>query len=403
MVTDEELRQRYVDLLPVLNERDRRLLLAADAREEGRGGISRVARAAGVCRDTIYAGLDDLAAPRPLDGRIRRPGGGRKRVEARYPTLLAAVEALLDPVTRGDPESPLRWTSKSCAKLAVALQAQGYAVGDDTVRRLLRELDYSLQAPAKVLEGGDHPDRDAQFQHLNTQVQAFLAAGEPVISVDGKKKELIGTFANRGREWRPATLPVEVNVYDYPDDADGKAVPYGVYDLCANEGWVSVGIDHDTAAFAVATIRRWWQTLGQERYPAARHLLIAADGGGSNGSRCKLWKWELQRLADDLQLSISVCHLPPGTSKWNKIEHRLFSFLSINWRGKPLETFAMMVQLIRSTTTTTGLRVYADLDTCVYPTGVRVSSAELAQVYLLGDTFHSEWNYTIMPHPDRRT
>jgi len=398
MILEEELRHRYTRLLPHLNERQRRLILGADALEEGYGGISKVARAAGVCRDTVRAGIADLAAGATLDdGMVRRPGGGRRAVEVTHPGIEAALEALVDPVTRGDPESPLLWTSKSCKTLAAELQRQGFPVCHETVRRLLYALDYSLQAPVKVLEGGDHPDRDAQFAHLHDTIQAVGAAGEPVISVDGKKKELIGDFDNQGRDWQPATLPVEVNVYDYPDLADGKALPYGVYDVGANEGWVSVGIDHDTAAFAVATIRRWWITMGHARYPDAGHLLICADGGGSNGSRCRLWKRELQTLADELGLAISVCHLPPGTSKWNKIEHRLFSYISINWRGKPLTSYAIMVQLIQHTTTATGLRVQAAVDGRSYPTGVTVSDEELANSYLLRDTFHGEWNYTILP------
>lgn len=398
MATEEELRQRYAVLLPQLNERNRRLILGADAREEGYGGISKVARAAGVCRDTVYAGMVDLATGGCVDaGWVRRPGGGRKRVEDLRPDVLTALDAVIDPVTRGDPESPLRWTSKSCVKLAEELQAQGFTLSDETVRRLLHELDYSLQAPVKVLEGGTHPDRDAQFAHIHDTVQAMQAAGVPVISVDGKKKELIGDYKNGGREWRPATLPVEVNVYDFPDTADGKALPYGVYDVSANEGWVSVGIDHDTAAFAVATIRRWWETMGQPRYPDTRQLLICADGGGSNGSRCKLWKRELQAWADELGLAISVCHLPPGTSKWKKIEHRLFSYISINWRGKPLTSYAIMVQLIQHTTTATGLRIQAALDEGSYPTGVKVANEDIADLNLLRDAFHGEWNYTLLP------
>ncbi|HEY3417382.1 MAG TPA: ISAzo13 family transposase, partial [Armatimonadota bacterium] len=337
MATEDELRQRYTLLLPQLTERARRLLVAADAQEEGRGGISKVARASGISRETIYQGLRELAAGTVIaDGRIRQPGGGCKRVEETQPGLLTALETLLAPVTRGDPLSPVLWTSKSGEKLADALRAQGYAVCGNTVRRLLKALDYSLQAPAKVQEGSEHPDRDAQFQHIAATVQAFQKANLPAISVDGKKKELVGEFRNGGREYRPVGLPEEVNVYDFLDAAEGKAVPYGVYDVGAQEGWVSVGIDHDTAAFAVATIRTWWRRMGQERYPTATHLLICADGGGSNGVRCKLWKRELQRLADDTGLTLSVCHLPPGTSKWNQIEHRLFAFITINWRGTPL-------------------------------------------------------------------
>lgn len=399
MATEQEIRQRYTTLLPHLNERARRLLVAADALEEGRGGVSKVARAAGISRETVYQGLRELAAgPVIAPGRIRQPGGGNKRAEDRQPGLLAALEALVAPVTRGDPMSPVLWTSKSGEKLAAALRAQGFQVCGNTVRRLLKALDYSLQAPAKVQEGGHHPDRDAQFEHIATTVQAFQAADLPVISVDGKKKELVGEFRTGGREYRPVGMPEEVNVYDFLDAAEGKAVPYGVYDVGAKEGWVSVGIDHDTATFAVATIRTWWRRLGQARYPDATHLLICADGGGSNGVRCKLWKCELQRFADETGLALSVCHLPPGTSKWNQIEHRLFAFITMNWRGKPLVSYEMIVQLIRHTTTTTGLRVDAALDVDNYPTGKRVSAEEWEAIQLLRDTFHGEWNYTILPY-----
>jgi hypothetical protein len=399
MATDQELRQRYRHLLPQLNERERRLLVAADAVEEGRGGISRVARASGYCRETIYHGLRELQAGDVVaEGRVRHPGGGRKRVEAHDPGLLPALEALLKTATRGDPESALQWSSTSCGKLAAALTAQGHPVSSGTVRRLLKELDYRLQAPRKVLEGSDHPDRDAQFQRIQETAQERLDAGEPVISVDCKKKELIGPFANKGREYHPTGDPEEVNVYDYPSDADGKAIPYGVYDVGANEGWVSVGVTHDTAAFAVATIRQWWERLGQPRYPQATRLLICADGGGSNGSRCRLWKRELQDLADDTGLALSVCHFPPGTSKWNTIEHRLFGQISINWRGKPLVSYQVVVELIRHTTTQTGLRVQAAVDQREYPTGIKVTDGELAAVQLTREEFHGEWNYTIWPH-----
>lgn len=398
MATEEDLRQRYAVLLPQLTERQRRLLLAADARDEGRGGPSKVARAARVSRQTIYDGLHELATDTGLPAdRSRRPGGGRKPVEVTHPAVLPALEALLEANTRGDPMAPLRWSSKSGEKLADALRVQGFPVCGNTARRLLKVLDYRLQAPAKVQEGRDHPDRDAQFQHITHTVHAFQAAGLPVVSVDGKKKELVGEFWTKGREYHPTGMPPEVNVYDFLDAAEGKAVPYGVYDVSQNEGWVSVGVDHDTAAFAVATLRTWWTRLGHVRYPDATHLLICADGGGSNGTRCRLWKRELQRWADDTGLTLSVCHLPPGTSKWNQIEHRLFAFISMNWRGQPLVSYEVIVQLIRQTTTTTGLRVDAALDRETYPTGERVSDEEWAAIHLLREAFHGDWNYTILP------
>jgi DNA-binding phage protein len=401
MATLTELRQKYGLLLPHLDERGRRLMVAADAAEEGRGGVAKVAKASGLGRAAIYRGMEELAGqptPETMTGRIRRPGGGRKRKETTDPALLPALEALLEASTRGDPEAPLKWSSKSCDKLASALTAQGHPVSGGTVRRLLRALDYRLQAPVKTDEGGDHPDRDAQFQYISDTAQALLAEGQPVISVDGKKKELIGPFKNGGREYHPTGLPEEVNAYDFPDLAEGKGLPYGVYDVGHNAGWVSVGTDHDTAAFAVATIRQWWTSMGQARYPAATRLLICADSGGSNGARCKLWKRELQQFADETGLALTVCHFPPGTSKWNKIEHRLFAQISMNWRGKPLESHEVMVELIRHTTTKTGLRVEAALDEETYPTGIKVTDEELAQVQLVRDAFHGEWNYTIMPH-----
>lgn len=397
MASLAELQQKYGLLLPHLGERARRLLVAADAAEEGRGGVAKVARASGMSRQTIYRGMEELAALPVPDERVRRTGGGRKPLDETDPALLPALEALLDPVTRGDPESPLLWSSKSCDKLAGELTAHGHPVSGGTVRRLLRALDYRLQAPVKTDEGGDHPDRDGQFQHINETARTFMAEGQPVISVDGKKKELIGPFKNGGREYRPTGLPEEVHAYDFPDLAEGKGIPYGVYDVHANQGWVSVGTDHDTAAFAVATIRRWWESMGHAVYPTATRLLICADSGGSNGARCKLWKRDLQRFADDTGLAISLCHFPPGTSKWNKIEHRLFAQISMNWRGKPLVSHAVMVELIRHTTTKTGLQVEAALDASTYPTGIKVTDEELATVQLARDAFHGEWNYTITP------
>jgi transposase len=398
MQPDLVLMRKLATVLPHLNEKQRRLVLAAEARALGRGGISRVALASGVSRPTIRKALRELAGPSGPAGRIRRPGGGRKRTVDLDPSLRADLERLVDPVTRGDPMSPLRWTCKSVRKLAGELQEQGHRVSHRLVADLLHDMDYSLQANRKTLEGGDHPDRDAQFAHLNAQVQAQLAAGEPAISVDTKKKELVGLFKNGGQEWQPQGQPEAVQVYDFVDPQLGRASPYGIYDLAQNTGWVNVGIDHDTATFAVASIRRWWYGLGQTVYPHATRLLVTADGGGSNGSRVRLWKLELQQLADETGLTIQVCHLPPGTSKWNKIEHRLFSFISQNWRGKPLVSYQVIVSLIAATATTTGLQVHCELDAHTYPTGRKVSDEELATVRLERDAFHGEWNYTICPH-----
>jgi transposase len=398
----EAVQRRFALLAPSLDERRRRLVAAAEALAWGRGGITQVARATGVSPEAIAAGIGELQTPvaerLPVD-RSRRPGGGRKRTVDSDPTLLADLERLVDPVTRGDPESPLRWTAKSVRKLAGELAPLGHRVSHRLVADLLHELGYSLQANRKTLEGGDHPDRDGQFAYLNAQVQAQLAAGEPAISVDTKKKELVGPFKNGGREWQPKGQPEEVRVHDFVDRELGRASPYGIYDLAQNTGWVNVGIDHDTATFAVESIRRWWYGLGQASYPHATRLLISADGGGSNGSRVRLWKLELARLAEETGLTIQVCHLPPGTSKWNKIEHRLFSFISQNWRGKPLVSYEVIVSLIAATTTTTGLQVHCQLDPGQYPAGRKVSDAELAAVPLERDAFHGEWNYRIRPIP----
>jgi hypothetical protein len=388
----------YEQVSSRLDERQRRLLAAAAARALGRGGIALVARATRMSRQTVYDGLADLEDPTGLAaGRVRRPGGGRKRLVERDPGLVAALEALVDPVTRGDPESPLRWTCKSTAQLARALTAQGHPVSDDTVGRLLRQQDYTLQRTRKTLEGAQHPDRDAQFGYLNQQASAQLAAGQPVVSVDTKKKELVGNYANGGREWQPQGAPVEVGVHDFPDPKVGKAIPYGVYDIGANTGWVSVGCDHDTAAFAVATLRRWWEHAGRALYPDAGRLLVCADAGGSNGYRVRAWKTELGRFAAETGLAVMVCHFPPGTSKWNRIEHRLFSAISVNWRGRPLVSHEVIVELIGATTTRTGLRVQSELDRGVYPLGVKVSDAELAAVPLAPHAWHGEWNYSIAP------
>jgi len=392
--------ERYGHVAGALDERGRRAVAAAEALAWGWGGISAVARATGLAPQTIRLGIKELRGEIPSagPGRIRRPGGGRKKTAERDPTVRADLERLVEPTTRGDPASPLRWTSKSVRKLAAALGDAGHRVSHQWVAEALRDLGYRLQGNRKTREGGASPDRDAQFAHINAVAEAALAAGEPVISVDTKKKELVGDFKNGGREWRPQGSPEEVRVHDFVLPDLGRVSPYGVYDLAANAGWVSVGIDHDTAAFAVATIRRWWLAAGRARYPGARRLLITADGGGSNGARVRLWKWELQRLADETGLTIAVCHLPPGTSKWNKIQHRLFALFSQNWRGKPLVSHAVILDLIAATTTATGLTVESYLDTDPHPAGQQVSDAQMATLQLTRDAFHGEWNYAITPH-----
>ena len=401
MVAEQAIRRRFKLVEKHLDERVRRLVAAAEAEAVGGGGVSVVARATGVSRRAIRMGLRELKArgPRAVGGaRIRRPGGGRKRTIERDRTLVRDLEQLIEPTTRGDPEGPLRWTCKSVRRLAEELTRQGHATSHRMVAELLHDLKYSLQANRKTLEGTHHPDRNAQFEHINAKVRASLTAGDPAISVDTKKKELVGPFKNGGREWRPQGDPERVRIHDFVLPGVGRAIPYGVYDLGTNTGWVSVGIDHDTARFAVESIRRWWKWMGRRVYPRAHRLLITADGGGSNGSRVRLWKVELQQLADELTLPISVCHFPPGTSKWNKIEHRLFSFISQNWRGKPLVSHEVIVNLIASTTTKTGLRVRSRLDTKTYPAGIKVSRKELEAVKLRPDPFHGDWNYTILPN-----
>jgi len=391
------IKQRFASLEPFLDERLRRLYTAAEAKALGHGGVSAVARATGVSRRAIANGLKELAAPAASSvKRIRQPGGGRKRTVTKDATLLHDLEQLVEPLSRAD-VSALRWTCKSLRKLADELNQQGHQVSHRLVAELLQELGYSLQANRKTREGVAHPDRNAQFEHINAEVQAYQSAGQPVISVDTKKKELIGNFKNGGRELRPKGDPETVRVHDFVIPELGKATPYGVYDVTHNLGWVNVGIDHDTASFAVESIRRWWRLMGQPRYPTAQRLLITADGGGSNGSRLRLWKIELQKLADETGLEIAVCHLPPGASKWNKIEHRLFSYISQNWRGKPLISHEVIVKLIAATTTKTGLKVRCDLDTQAYPTGIVVTDDELAQVNLKRNDFHGEWNYVISP------
>src|ERR1035437_1650243 len=392
------IRDRFRLLEAVLDERSRRLLAAAESKAWGPGGITAGSLATGVSRQVIRQGLKDLAQPPAHPGgRIRRPGGGRKKAKHKDPALVADWEKLVEPTTRGHPETCLRWTCNSVRKLAEDLNRMGHRVSYPVVAELLHELGYSLQANRKTKEGNSHPDRNAQFEYIDGKVRRYIALHQPVISVDTKKKELVGDFKNEGREWRPKKNPEKVRVYDFPIPELGRAAPYGVYDLASNTGWVSVGVDHDTASFAVETIRRWWCAMGQEKYPQAERLLITADGGGSNGSRVRLWKIELQRLADETGLAIAVSHFPPGTSKWNKIEHRLFSFISKNWRGKPLTSLKVIVSLIAGTTTRKGLRVHAEIDDQRYASGVKVPDSETAEINLQREAFHGEWNYEILP------
>jgi len=376
----------------------RRLVAASESLAIGFGGTSEVSRQTGISRRAIIQGIKELAgAPRAPTGRVRRAGGGRKKTVDIDGSLKTDLERLVDPVTRGDPESPLRWTCKSVRKLANELNRLGHRTSHRMVAELLRELGYSLQANRKTLEGSSHADRDQQFQHINQQVTQLLNKRQPVISVDTKKKELVGNFKNNGVELRPKGDPEKVRVHDFVIPELGRAAPYGVYDLANNSGWVSVGIDHDTSAFAVETIRRWWYGMGQQSYPTATQLLITADSGGSNGSRVRLWKVELQKLADETGLQLRICHLPPGTSKWNKIEHRLFSFISQNWRGKPLVSHQVIVDLIAATSTKAGLKVRAQIDSNLYPSGLKVSDQQVAALHIERDAFHGEWNYTILP------
>lgn len=392
------VRERFSALVPVLDEKSRRLLVAAESRAWGPGGISAVSKATGVSRQVIRQGMRELdqSATHPV-GRIRRPGGGRKKAKKKDPTLVMDLEKLVEPTTRGDPESSLRWTCKSVRILSGELARMGHKVSYPVVAELLHEMGYSLQANRKTKEGDSHPDRNAQFEHINGKVEHYINVRQPVISVDTKKKELIGDFKNNGQDWRPRGKPENVRVHDFVIPALGRAAPYGVYDLAQNTGWVSVGVDHDTASFAVETVRRWWHAMGKEIYPQAKRLLITADGGGSNGSRLRLWKLELQNLADETGLAVAVSHFPPGTSKWNKIEHRLFSFISKNWRGQPLTSLKVIVSLIAGTTTRKGLKVHAEIDDRSYPPGVKVPDKDMAQINLRRDTFHGEWNYEILP------
>ncbi len=400
MIDEEAIGERYRALAGEFDERRRRLWAAAEARSHGRGGVAAVARATGMSATTIHKGLRELESGETLErGRVRRPGGGRKALSEKDPALLGDLEQLVSEDDRGDPESPLRWTAKSVRNLADALRERGHQAHFTTVAKLLRELGYSLQANAKTREGASHPDRDAQFRHISQTVKAALGASQPAISVDAKKRELVGDFKAVGRELAPKGRPVEVRTHDFKDKKLGHAIPYGVLDLTREEGWVNVGIDSNTAQFATASIQGWWEHLGRERYPQATTLTITADCGGSNGNRLRLWKAELQRLADDTGLSIQVCHFPPGTSKWNKIEHRLFSFISQNWRGKPLISHEVIINLIAATSTRTGLKVYARLDGRPYPKKLVVTDEQLAAVNLEGHAFHPEWNYTISPTP----
>ena len=403
MDAEKAVAERYQALRDVMDERVTRRWAGAEALALGRGGVTAVAPATGLSRMKGRAGRDEASGKRPEGElvRVRRKGAGRPKVEVAQPGLTETLESLVDPATRGDPESPLRWTCKSTKVLAAELEKHGYKVSPQKVGELLKSQGYSLQAVSKSLEGESHPDRNAQFEHINAQVQDFQARGQPVVSVDTKKKELVGEFKNAGREWQPKGAPVLSLTHDFPDTAVGKAIPYGVYDVGDNSAWVSVGVDHDTPVFAVNSIAAWWRKMGQERYPEATELLVTADSGGSNSAKSRVWKAELQRLADATGLSISVCHFPPGTSKWNKVEHRLFSHISMNWRGRPLEDYETVVNLIGTTTTAKGLKVKARLDRRRYRTGVSVSQATMHQLRLVRSDFHGDWNYVLNPNSDK--
>jgi hypothetical protein len=402
----EEIRSRYESLAPVMDERVTRLWAASEAKALGRGGVAAVTEATGILGKRVWSGMRDLKEiglhppmEPPRQQRVRRAGAGRKLLIEKDPAVVWDLDALVEPLTRGDPESPLRWTCKSVRKLAEELRAMGHQVGPQKVSELLHDMDYSLQGTRKTREGTEHPDRNEQFKHINAQARSFQRAGEPVISVDTKKKELVGDFANRGKEWRPAGEPEQVRVHDFIDKRLGKAIPYGVYDIGRNEGWVNVGIDHDTAEFAVESIRRWWRRMGRYAYPDAARLLLTADAGGSNGYRTRLWKLELQRFADESGLNVTVAHYPPGTSKWNKIEHRMFCHITQNWRGRPLESVETIVSLIGSTETKTGLRIKAAIDSHLYEKAIKVSDEQFASVHIKPHRFHGDWNYTICPPP----
>jgi len=397
MHTEQQISEKLAIVIPHLNEKQRRLLMAAEAKMLGWGGISKVAKATGVSRVTIHKALAEVEGKRVIAERICKPGGGRKDITEYHPDILEKLEALVDPVTRGDPRSPLRWTCKSTRQLSQELGRKGYSISNVTVADLLHRLDYSLQANAKTLEGASHPDRDAQFQYINGRVKEFLRRHQPVISVDTKKKELVGHFKNVGKEWQPKGEPEQVEIHDFASPEFPKVIPYGVYDIGKNMGWVNVGTDHDTASFAVASIRRWWLGMGREIYPRAADLLICADCGGSNGYRVRLWKIEVQNLASETGLRVTICHFPPGTSKWNKVEHRLFSHVSMNWRGRPLVSHEVIVKLIGETTTSMGLEVKAQLDKRKYPTKVKITDDEMKRVKIRAHNFHGEWNYSINP------
>ena len=395
MDTMKQLKEKYRAVLPFLDEKQQRLLIAAGAEALGRGGISLVAQASGISRPTIYQGLSDLKNPKKKTDRVRRKGGGRKRKCETDPQLAKELESILEPDTRGDPQSPLRWTCKSTRRIAEVLTNRGHKISHNAVADLLHVLDYSLQGNRKTLEGKSHPDRDAQFRYINRQVKRYLSAKNPVISVDTKKKELVGNFKNGGQEWHKKGHPAEVNIYDFPDPNMPRAIPYGIYDLFHNKGWVNVGISHDTAEFAVASIRRWWQYMGRLCYKNPQKILICADSGGSNGYRIKLWKMELQKWANEIGTAITICHYPPGTSKWNKIEHCLFSYITMNWRGKPLTSYEVVVKLIGQTRTKHGLKVQAKLDKRKYPAKRKVTTEQMEEINLHPHKFHGEWNYTI--------
>jgi transposase len=396
---EQIVKAKFIVLSPVLNELSRRRWAAAEARSLGYGGVSIVSRATGLSKTTITEGLVELSSKRQLtQTKVRNSGGGRKKISDEDRTVLAALEKLVDPMTRGDPMSPLRWTCKSTAKLASELNKQGHTISARTVARLLHDLDYSLQSNRKTKQGKQHPDRNAQFEFINKEAKKFQQRKQPVISVDTKKKENIGNYSNRGAEWHRIGKPTKTQTHDFPNKELGKGIPYGVYDPARNQGWVSVGIDHDTAYFATATINRWWQVMGKKAYPDAKELLITADSGGSNGSRTRLWKVALQKLANEIGLKISVCHYPPGTSKWNKIEHRMFCHITGNWRGHPLTSREVIVNLIANTTTTTGLSINAELDEASYATGIKISDKELSTVCITKNKFHGDWNYKISPN-----
>jgi len=398
MAVMRDIQKKLRRLWPHLNERGRRMLAAAEAADIGHGGVSLVSRVSGLSRVTITKGINELGEPPLAEERVRRSGGGRKKLVVRDPKLPGLLESLVEPLTRGDPESPLRWTCKSIRTLARELTVRKHPISHEKVAQLLRELDYSLQGNRKTEEGEDHPDRDAQFRHINKEVRLALAERRPVISVDTKKKEIVGNFENKGRQWRREKTAERVNGHDFPDPSVPRAYPYGIYDLGRNTGFVNVGTDHDTATFAVASIRGWWRHEGRRLYPTATQLLITADGGGSNGYRLRLWKWELQGLADQTGLSVIVCHFPPGTSKWNKVEHRLFSFISSNWRGEPLRDYQTVVGLIAGTTTAKGLKVTCRLDRRKYRVGLKVTKDQMATLNISPLRFHGEWNYVIHPH-----